>query len=1017
MHALRGRLSPGRVLPSTGESRAGGATPPAGAHGRTRFAIDHPPHHDHLREPRLRALIERLPSMVKVNSLKLRIFAQFVIIIAPIMLVLIYQSVADLERASAIERVVERHTLALVAKDEFESFVTLASDAVETGSLGQRAYAAFRKATAALSSLGAKDGSAAATAALLDTLAGQVSAGMPLPDLLARQPQIRQARDAIKSMEHVYDDTSQQAVANSIRSARFQSMVVAIAAAVTLLLAAWFIYEMIIGVTKPLTAAVDLAGRIAAGEFAEHGDKSPVRDLGNLLESLYRMSDKLRQSQQEIEDYQRGLEQRVEERTAEVKARTEELTRSVEEMRILGEVGRAVSSTLDLESVLLAIITHAVKLSDADAGTIYEYDEAGEFFVPHANYGVSERLAKALHESRIGLGDSTVGLCVVERAPVQRPDVAQLADYRFRDLMLQDGIHALLAVPLLREDRVIGALVIRRRKAGEFSTSTLTLLQTLASQSVLAIENARLFKEVRAKSEQLEIASRLKSQFLANMSHELRTPLNAIIGVTEMLQEDARDLKRDDEFEPLDRVLRAARHLLALINDILDLSKIEAGKMEIHIESFAVAPLIDDVVHTINALTARNGNRIVVNCDPNIGTMRSDQTRIRQALLNLASNADKFTERGTVTIEARRTIGGARDWVTMSVADTGIGLTPEQVGRLFQDFVQADATTTRKYGGTGLGLAISRRFCQMLGGDITVQSEPGHGSTFTIRLPADVGPAQASAPEVVASAARPPTQSTRGSLVLVIDDDESVRDLTGRFLTRDGFTVVTANGGKEGLRLARELHPAAITLDVMMPDLDGWTVLAAIKGDPELSDIPVVLMTIVDDKNRGYALGATGYMIKPVNRDELARVLRNICGPVGRNMLLVDDDDTMRKWMRKVLEPDGWVVVEAENGRVALTRLAEASPDVIVLDLMMPEMDGFEFLVEMRRHAQWQNIPVLIVTAKDLTDDEQRRLDGDVTRVLQKGAPALDELLREISRSLSGSIERSRAAKGARGSA
>jgi CheY-like chemotaxis protein len=213
------------------------------------------------------------------------------------------------------------------------------------------------------------------------------------------------------------------------------------------------------------------------------------------------------------------------------------------------------------------------------------------------------------------------------------------------------------------------------------------------------------------------------------------------------------------------------------------------------------------------------------------------------------------------------------------------------------------------------------------------------------------------------------------------------------------------------------LHPAAITLDVMMPDLDGWTVLAAIKGDPELSDIPVVLMTIVDDKNRGYALGATGYMIKPVNRDELARVLRNICGPIGRNMLLVDDDDTMRKWMRKVLEPDGWVVVEAENGRVALTRLAESSPNVIVLDLMMPEMDGFEFLVEMRRHEKWQDIPVLIVTAKDLTDDEHRRLDGDVTRVLQKGAPALDELLREISRSVSGSIERSRVAKSARGSA
>jgi signal transduction histidine kinase/DNA-binding response OmpR family regulator len=944
--------------------------------------------------------------MVKVKSLKLRIFAQFVVIIAPIMLVLVYQSVADLERAAAIERVVDRHALSLVAKDEFEAFVTLASDAVETGSLGQRAHAALLKSAGALQTLRGKDAGVAATAEIVESLATQITPGMPVQNLLALQPLVKRGRDAIRAMERGYDEASSAAVANSIQSARVQSAAVSVAAAVTLLLAGWFIYGMIIGVTKPLTAAVDLAGRIAAGEFAEHGDAPPARDLGNLLESLYLMSGKLRQSQREIEDYQRGLERRVAERTAEVKARTDELSRSLEEMRTLGEVGRAVSSTLDLETVLLAIITHAVRLSEADAGTIYEYDEAGDVFVPHANFGVSERLAQALRESRIGLGDSTVGMCVVQRAPVQRPDIEQVTDYRLRDLLLADGIRALLAVPLLREDRVIGALVIRRRTAGEFAASTLTLLQTLASQSVLAIENARLFKEIRAKSEQLEVASQLKSQFLANMSHELRTPLNAIIGVTEMLQEDARDLNRGDELEPLERVLRAARHLLALINDILDLSKIEAGKMDIHIESFAIAPLVADVVQTIATLAAKNGNTVVVKCDPDIGAMRTDQTRIRQALLNLASNANKFTERGTVTIRALRTADGGRDWVTMSVSDTGIGLTPEQIGKLFQDFVQADSTTTRKYGGTGLGLAISRRFCQMLGGDIMVESEPGQGSTFTIRLPADFGtvpnaPAAATAPHLL-----PPQHSARGSLILVIDDDASVRDLTERFLKRDGFSVVTAGGGKEGLRLAKELHPAAITLDVMMPDLDGWTVLAAIRGDPELSDIPVVLMTIVDDRNRGYALGATGYMIKPVNREELTSVLRNICGPIGRNLLLVDDDDTMRQWIRRVLEPDGWAVVEAENGRVAMARLAEATPDVIVLDLMMPEMDGFEFLVEMRRHAQWQEVPVLILTAKDLTAEEHRRLHSDVARVLQKGAPALDLLLRDISRSLTGSKER-----------
>ena len=951
--------------------------------------------------------------MIRVKSLKLRIFAQFVVIIAPITLLLIYQSVADLERTAAIERVVERHNLALAAKDEFETFVNLASDAVETGSLSQRAHAAFGKSIAALESLREKDASAVATAELVASFADQVAPGIPLAKLLALQSSIKKARDAIKAMDRSYEAASEAAVAASIKSARLQSTFVAIATVVTLLLAAWFLYGMITGVTEPLNAAVDLAERIAAGDFAEGATWRPTRDLGNLLESLHRMSDKLRQSQLAIEDHQRGLEKRVEERTAEVKARTEELTRSVAELRALGEVGQAVSSTLDLETVLLAIITHAVRLSQADAGTIYEFDETSEIFIPHANYGMSERLAKALHESQIRLGDSTVGQCAMQRAPVQRHDVEQVTDYRLRELLLQEGIHALLAVPLLRDERVIGALVIRRKVVGEFSQSVVTLLQTLASQSVLAIENARLFRELQAKSKQLELASQLKSQFLANMSHELRTPLNAIIGVTEMLQEDAHELKREDEFEPLERVLRAARHLLALINDILDLSKIEAGKMDLHIEPVAIAPLIDDIVQTIETLATKNGNRVIIDCPADIGTMHTDQTRMRQALLNLASNANKFTERGTVTIAARRVSEKGREWVVIHVSDTGIGLTPEQIGKLFQEFVQADATTTRKYGGTGLGLAISRRICQMLGGDITVASELGRGSTFTLRLPAEVASAQLLPTVRVAPAMRPSRGLSQDSLILVIDDDASVRELTERFLKREGFAVATADGGREGLRLARELHPAAITLDVVMPDLDGWTVLAAIKGDPELSDIPVVLMTIVDDKHRGYSLGATEYMIKPVSREGLTRVLRTICGAVGRHTLVVDDDSSMREWMRMVLEHDSWKVVEAENGRVALTRLAEAQPDVIILDLMMPEMDGFEFLVEMRCHAAWRDIPVLIVTAKDLTAEDHLRLEGDVARVLQKGAPDLDDLLREVSRALVGSIERGRSNKGA----
>ena len=435
--------------------------------------------------------------------------------------------------------------------------------------------------------------------------------------------------------------------------------------------------------------------------------------------------------------------------------------------------------------------------------------------------------------------------------------------------------------------------------------------------------------------------------------------------------------------------------------------------MEMHLESFPVAPLIEDVVKTIQPLAAKSGNELTVSCPSGVGAMHADQTRVRQALLNLASNANKFTERGKVTVSVRRTSEGGRDWITTAVADTGIGMTPEQVGRLFQEFMQADASTTRKYGGTGLGLAISRRFCQMMGGDITVESEVGRGSTFTIRLPAEVLAAQPVPLARRTLVAQAPAPSAASPIVLVVDDDPTVRVVTERFLTREGFSVVTADGGREGLRLTRELHPAAITLDVIMPDLDGWTVLAAIKGDPTLADIPVILMTIMDEKNRGYSLGAADYMVKPVDRERLALVLREIVGSGSRRVLVVDDDDLVRRGISQALEKEGWKVSEAGNGRVGLERLAGALPDVIVLDLMMPEMDGFEFLDELRHRAEWRHIPVVVVTAKDLTVEDHRRLNGEVERVLQKDAPTRDAMLREVSITLARCLERDRVRRAA----
>ena len=683
----------------------------------------------------------------------------------------------------------------------------------------------------------------------------------------------------------------------------------------------------------------------------------------------------------------------------ELRARTTELARSVEELRALGAVSQAINSSLDLETVLDTIVAKATQISGTEAGAIYVLDEQQREFQLRATFGMSDELIAAVRNMHSEISEA-VGLLTEAHEPSQQADLRDSPATPINETILRAGYRARLVVPLMRFGHVVGALIVRRKAPGEFPASTVDLLQTFATQSALAIQNARLFSEIGEKSRQLEVASQHKSQFLANMSHELRTPLNAVIGVTEMLLEDAHDLKREDEIEPLDRVLRAARHLLALINDILDLSKIEAGRMELHLESFLLAPLLEDVVKTIEPLATKNDNRLVVDCEPEVGTIHADQIRFRQALLNLMSNANKFTENGTVTVAARREPSDGREWIAVAVTDTGIGMNAEQMGRLFQEFSQADSSTTRKYGGTGLGLAISRHFCRMMGGDITVDSKPGEGSTFTIRLPRIVEAQQAKAvagPEPGRTHSGPdPAQAPR---ILVVDDDPTVRELVARHLERAGFAVTTAKGGQDGLRLARELRPAAVTLDIMMPDLDGWTVLAAMKGDPTLANIPVVLMTIVEEKNRGYALGAADYLVKPVNRSKLVEALRRICGSSAGHVLLIDDDDVVRRGVRQALEPIGWHVTEAENGRIALDSLSTSRPDVIILDLMMPRMNGFEFLDELRARGEWRDIPVVVITAKDLTEADRDRLNGGVERIIEKSKP--DEMLRRLTTELS----------------
>ena len=488
-----------------------------------------------------------------------------------------------------------------------------------------------------------------------------------------------------------------------------------------------------------------------------------------------------------------------------------------------------------------------------------------------------------------------------------------------------------------------------------------------------------------------------KSRFLANMSHELRTPLNAVIGITEMLMEDAEDSGNRDAREPLERIARAGKHLLQLINEVLDLSKIEAGKLEINYEPIALASLVDDVVGEAEPLAAKNGNRLVVERPPDLGTVRSDPTRLRQIILNLLSNACKFTEQGTVSLSVGRSRADGGDWILIRVGDTGIGMTAEQLGRLFQEFSQADSSTTRKYGGTGLGLAICDHLCRMMGGSIDVESKPGFGTTFNVRLPADRSGVPGTAAIETASAAPSAHVPTRTNRVLVIDDDATVRNLMRRYLSREGFDVVTAGGGREGLELAREMHPSVITLDIFMPDMDGWSVLQAIKQDAELNRIPVIIMTISDEKQKGFTLGAAGYLTKPVDRLQLAQLLDRFKSPAKTpRVLVVEDDLDTREMMRRLLVGEGWAVSVAANGRKALDRLTSESPNLVLLDLMMPEMDGFEFLAEFRKNPNFFATPVIVVTAADLSPVDRRRLDGGVEHILQKATSSQEDFLRQI---------------------
>ena len=677
------------------------------------------------------------------------------------------------------------------------------------------------------------------------------------------------------------------------------------------------------------------------------------------------------------------------------------LARSFEDM--LGQIGRRRDELYESIARIKAILDTAAEgiVTFDDHGVIDGFNQAAETIFGYRASEVSGQKVDRLMDVPPRGNDT----CVPLEAPGATESVRLVKQVvRTRGEIVgrrKDGSTfpmevAFSEVPLGGRRLVTGIFrdITERRRAEEEIRRMNEELEGRVRVRTLELEEAKAKLEV-ALSGAME-AAKAKDSFMASMNHELRTPLTTIIGYVQELQEDGVP-DADEMGERLRIVLDAGEHMRDLVNDILDLAKIHSGTpLKLAPEDFEVAPLLGSIRSLGRTLAQKNGNELVFEPAANLGRMYADRMRVRQIMLNLLSNACKFTERGRVTLRAWRETGQDGERIGLQVQDSGIGMTAEQLRRLGERFYQVDQTNTSKQGGTGLGMAITKSLCHTMGGTFEVESEPGRGSTFTVRLPARA--ALAAAPEE----ARPVPAPTGRDLILVVDDDANVRDLLTRFLVKEGLRVHATESSTRAVELARQLQPLAITLDVLMPELDGWTVLAALKSDPVTADIPVIMLTIEDNPTRGFALGASDYLTKPIDWPRLAVVLHKYGRASGGDpVLVVEDNPENRRLVCRMLQREGRAVVESENGRVAMQRLAEGlRPALILLDLMMPEMDGFEFLEEFRKHPEYGAVPVVVVTAKELSDEERRRLNGSVTQILGKTALSRDELLEHLRHSV-----------------
>jgi signal transduction histidine kinase/CheY-like chemotaxis protein len=735
--------------------------------------------------------------------------------------------------------------------------------------------------------------------------------------------------------------------------------------------------------TDPIRRLAEAAHRIAAGQRSVTVTIDSSDEVGRLAQAFNDMAVSLGQNEAALQ-------------------------RKVVETTTLYEISQEIIAQVALEPTLHLIVERARQILQAEVSLLALRHEGSDIFVMQAHSGT---VPQALTELHIRPGEGHGGRVAVSGQSLMVGDyLAEYGDSPFLGIVQEAGLRSGVAVPLKARDMVIGVLYVYSRAPERFHEEDRQLLSALADQAAIAIENAKLYQQVRQHAEelearvrqrtqeleeanrQLESASRHKSEFLANMSHELRTPMNAIIGFTRLVMRRAKDILPARDHDNLGKILISADHLLTLINDILDLSKIEAGRMEVHSSSFALEPLIDLCLRTVEPLVRSEQLRLVKDIEPDLSPLFTDQDKLKQIVVNLLSNAVKFTEEGTITVSAWQ-----RDrQVAIAVSDTGIGVPEDKLELIFEEFRQVDSSTTRRYSGTGLGLSISRHLARLLGGDISVQSTFGVGSTFTAIIPLRykaVHPAVAGATAPLTAA--PAVQPEANRIVLAIDDDPDVIYLLQENLAEAGYRVLGAGGSEEGLQKARALRPFAITLDILMPHKDGWQTLHELKADPVTRDIPVIVLSIVDNKDLGYRLGAFDYLLKPFDREAILATLGHIPPHQGR-LLVVDDDPQVVDLVCQLLEGEPYEIAAATDGQEALEAIAEKRPDVILLDLLMPRMDGFGVIDHLQQDPQSRQIPVIVLTAKALTATERATLDQTARTVIQKRGLDRDTLLQEL---------------------